>query len=86
MREQLESSALDLLELVQAMREDVLADAGQTGPQVGEPLRAEQQLTHDQQRPPLTDEVEGTRHPARIVVVPPDGHATSIRSRLLLST
>jgi hypothetical protein len=47
------------LEVAQALREDVGAEVGQAGAQVGEALGAEQQLAHDEERPALADDVEG---------------------------
>lgn len=57
---------LGLLELAQALGEDVRAHVWQAGPQIGEALRAEQQLAHDEQRPALADDVERARHPAAV--------------------
>ena len=57
-----------LLELAQPGREDVRADAGQAGGQVGEPFRAEHELAHDEQRPALADEVERVRDSAELAV------------------
>ena len=48
-----------VLEVAQALGEDVLARSRQSPVQVGEPLRPEQQLTHDQERPPFADDVQG---------------------------
>ena len=59
-----------LLELAQALGEHVGAEAGQARPQVGEALRAEQQLAHHQQRPALADDVEGARDAAAVAVGP----------------
>ena len=58
----------DLLELAQALREHVRARVREPGAEVGEALRAEQQLAHDQQRPALADEVEGAGDAARLAV------------------
>ena len=57
-----------LLELAQALGEDVGADVGEAGAQVGEALGAEQQLADDEQGPPLTGDVEGSRDPAAVAV------------------
>ena len=59
-----------LLELAQALGEHVGAEARQAGAQVGEALRAEQQLADDQQRPALADDVEGARDAAAVAVGP----------------
>jgi hypothetical protein len=65
-----------LLELAEALREHALAGPRQSPPQVGEALRAEQQLAHDEQRPPLADQIERTGETAGIVVHP--RHGTSL--------
>ena len=63
-----------LLELAQPLRQDVRAQVRHAGAQIGEPLRPEQQLAHDEQRPPLPDHVEGACDPARIAVGSLAGH------------
>ena len=57
-----------LLKLAQPLREDVGAGVGETRAQVGEALRAEQQLPHDEQGPALADQVEGVGETARLPV------------------
>ena len=59
-----------LLELAQALGEHVGAQVRQARAQVGEALRAEQQLAHDQQRPALADDIEGARDAAAVAVGP----------------
>src|SRR5687768_13719556 len=56
------------LQLLEALGEDVRADARQTGAEVGETLRTEDQLANDQEGPPLADEVEGVGRRASIFV------------------
>jgi len=58
------------VEVAQPLSEHVGADVRQPGPQVGEPLRAEQELAHHEQRPALADDVERPRDPAAIPVGP----------------
>ncbi len=48
-----------LLELTQTLGEDVGACVWQSATEVGEALRAEQQLAHDEKGPTLPDQVEG---------------------------
>ena len=57
-----------VLELAQALGEDVGAQDSEAGAQVGEALRAEQQLAHDEQGPALADEVERAGDPAAVAV------------------
>jgi hypothetical protein len=59
---------------VQTLGEHVRADARQAGTQISEPLRAEQQLAHDQQRPALADEVEGVGRAAPVFVAASGRH------------
>ena len=68
-----------LLKLAQALREHVGADVRQAGAQVGEALRAEQQLAHDEQRPALADEVERAGDSAAVAVGP---HELSLSNQL----
>src|SRR5438128_5886306 len=58
-----------MLELLEPLRENVRADARQTGPKVGKALGAEQQLPHHQQGPSLPDQSEPMRGSASIVIV-----------------
>jgi len=44
---------------------------GQAGAQVREPLRPEQQLADDEQRPTLADDVEGAGDPTAVAVCSP---------------
>ena len=57
-----------LLEVAQALGEDVGAHVGEPGAQVGEALGAQQQLAHHEQGPALADDVEGARDPAAVAV------------------
>ena len=61
---------VDVGEVAQALGEDVGGRAGQAVAQVGEALRAEQQLPDDQQRPAVADRVQGAGDPAGISVRP----------------
>ncbi len=72
-----------LLELAEALGQDVGTGAGQTRSQVGEALRAEQQLADHQERPPLAHQVEGTRDPARVAVGSHAIHSPSITGLIL---
>jgi len=56
------------LQLLQPLGENVRTDAGQAGAQAGEALGAEHQLAHDEEGPALTDQVEGMRRRASVVV------------------
>ena len=56
------------LEVAQASGEHVGADARQALDQVGVTARTEQQLSHHEQRPAVTDHIEGPRHPAELAV------------------
>jgi hypothetical protein len=62
-------------ELAQPLREDVLAHLRQPAVQVGVALRAEDQLPHDEQRPPLADRVQRSRDAAGVVEQPLLAHA-----------
>ena len=74
------------LEVAQALGEEVGGDAGECPPQVGEATVAGQQLAHDQQRPPVADDVEGGGDRA-VLVVGPVAHVTNpIPEHFLTST
>jgi len=57
-----------LLEIAQALGQDVGADVRQSGAQIGEALGAQQQLADDEEGPALAHEVEGARDPAAVAV------------------
>ena len=57
-----------LLEVAQALGEDVGADVWESGAQVGEALGPQQQLADDEQGPALADDVEGACDPAAVAV------------------
>lgn len=57
-------------EIAQPLREDGGCDAGQAGGEVGEALRAEPEIAHDQHRPAIADDVERPRDRARLAVGP----------------
>jgi hypothetical protein len=57
-----------LLELLEPLGQDVGADVGKPGAQVGEALGPEEQLAHDEQRPALAHEVERAGHAAAVAV------------------
>jgi hypothetical protein len=57
------------LEVTQAGGEDVRPDSGQVPCEVGVALRACHQLAHDEQRPPLADQIERVGDRAVVVVV-----------------
>src|SRR6266508_3498323 len=59
------------LELLQAVREDVGRNPGQPCPQVGVALGADQQVPHDQQRPPLAHQLKRARYAAELPVPAP---------------
>ena len=63
-----------VLELTQPLGQHVRARVGQPGPQVGEPLRAEQEFPDHEQRPPLAHQVEGVGRRAAVEVVAPWSH------------
>jgi hypothetical protein len=58
----------DLLQLPEALTEHVRADVGDPGAKVREPLRADHQLSDDQQSPPLPDQIEGVGRSASVLV------------------
>jgi len=64
-----------LLQLTQALSEDVGAELRKSRPQVGESLRPEQQLADNQQRPALADDVQRTCNPAPVAIGSFAGHA-----------
>ena len=70
-----------LFEFAQSLGEDVRAHPRETGPKVGEALRAEQELANHEERPPLSDEVESAGDAAPVVVRASSGHALSLRAR-----
>ena len=72
------------VELVEPLGEDVLAHLAKPASEVGEALRPEQQLAHDEQRPALADDVERARDPAGITVGT-TFHLRSERTSLLLT-
>ncbi len=57
-----------LLKLTETLCQDVRARVRQPVLEVREALRAEQQFTHDEQRPPLADKVEGVGEPTCLAV------------------
>jgi hypothetical protein len=72
-----ELAALDeagVLELAQARRENLRADAGQALGDVGVAARPLQELAHDEQRPALANDRQRVRD--RAVLVEPTGHET----------
>src|SRR5207248_9648353 len=58
------------LELLEAGGEHVRADPRQSAAEVGEALRAEEQVTDEEQRPALADEVERASDTAELVIAP----------------
>src|SRR5206468_4094496 len=67
-RELAAAEQIRLLELAQALGEDIGAHVRQAGPEVAETLGAEQELAHHEQRPALADEVESPGYAAGVAV------------------
>ena len=57
-----------LLELSESLSQHVRADARKACPQIGEALWPEHHLSNDEQRPPFTDQVEGSRCTTCVVI------------------
>ena len=58
-----------LLEIAEAIGQQVRGDAGQAVPKIGvASLAPDQQLPHDEQAPPVTDRVQRQREPAELIV------------------
>ena len=53
---------------LEPLGEDVGADPRQVRPEIAEPFGPEHQFAHDEQGPPLPDEVEGVRRPASVLI------------------
>src|SRR3954454_21947005 len=81
-RERAATHEARLLEIAQALGQDVGADVGQSGAQIGEALGAQQQLADDEEGPALADEVEGPRDPAAIAVGALGRHGTKSTLKL----
>ena len=56
-------------------------DAGQAGVEISVAPWAHEQLTHDQQRPPLADDVERPRETAELSIRAHDGRYVTVRER-----
>ena len=72
-------AALDesvLLHELQPVREQVGRDPRERELEIAEPPGAPEQVTHEQERPPVADELERLRHRARLSVAL--GHAPRI--------
>jgi hypothetical protein len=63
-----------LLQLAQSLAENVRADVGDAGAEVGEALRPEEELPDDEQRPSLSQQVGGVGDAATVELRPRARH------------
>jgi hypothetical protein len=70
-------------EVAQALREDVGAHVRQVDAQIGEALGPQEQLADDQERPPLTHDVQRTRDSADVAVGALVGHVVTVPNRMI---